>query len=70
MLSMPIHLRYDVALLYLQQSNYDLDVAVEAYLSDEKWEREHPIEGSSKGKAKQKAGRRKYGAMTGISGQL
>jgi len=42
-----MHLRYDIAILYLQQTNYDLDGAVEAYLADEKWEKEHPMEGSS-----------------------
>lgn len=64
------HLRYDIALLYLQQANYDLGNAVESYLADEKWEREHPIEGSSNGRASQKPGRRKFGVMTGLSGQL
>jgi len=65
-----MHLRYDIAVLYLQQTNYDLDGAVEAYLADEKWEKEHPMEGSSKGKAAPKSGRRKFGLGTGLSGQL
>ncbi len=30
-----MNLRYDIALLYLQQSDYDLGLAVEAYLADE-----------------------------------
>jgi len=47
--SLPPRLRYDVALLYLQQADWDLDVAVEAYMEDEKWEKEHPIE-AKKGK--------------------
>ena len=64
-------LRYDVALLYLQQADYDLDRAVEAYLEDEKWEKEHPMEeGSSKGKTAPKPARRKVGIRTGLSGQL
>lgn len=33
--SIPVHLRYDIALLYLQQSDYNLGLAVEAYLADE-----------------------------------
>ncbi|KAG6011411.1 hypothetical protein E4U43_008333 [Claviceps pusilla] len=33
---------YDVAVLYLEQSGYDLGASVEAYLGDEAWEREHP----------------------------
>ena len=68
--SIPMNLRYDVALLYLQQSDYNLDLAVEAYLEDEKWEKEHPMEGSSKGKTNPKPGRRKAGIRTGFSGQL
>lgn len=62
--------RYDIALLYLNQANYDVDSAVEAYLSDEKWEREHPMESSSKGKPASSRTRRKIGIQTGISGQL
>lgn len=68
--SIPMNLRYDVALLYLQQSHYNLNLAVEAYLEDEKWEKENPMEGSSKGKTKPKPGRRKAGVRTGFSGQL
>ncbi|KAK5990061.1 hypothetical protein PT974_08324 [Cladobotryum mycophilum] len=33
---------YDFALLYLEQSSYDLDAAIESYFDDEAWEREHP----------------------------
>jgi hypothetical protein len=49
---------YDVALFYLQQADYDLDGAVQKYLDDERWEREHPLEpisqtrGMGKGKGK------------------
>ena len=68
--SIPLRLRYNVALIYLQQAQYNLDVAVEAYRADEKWERDHPIESSSKGKVKQKASKRKYGIGTGFTGQL
>ncbi|KAK4891094.1 hypothetical protein LTR27_010301 [Elasticomyces elasticus] len=49
----PPRLRYDVALLYLQQAEWDLEVAVEAYREDERWEREHPLEAKGKGKGKQ-----------------
>lgn len=68
LLSIPMRLRYDVAVLYLHQSNYDLDMAVEAYLADEKWEKEHPMEGFSKGE--NSSGRRKFGMRTGLTGQL
>ena len=70
MMSIPVSLRYDVALLYLQQADYDLDRAVEAYLEDEKWEKDHPMQGSSKGKMVPKPARRKVGIRTGLSGQL
>lgn len=33
---------YDVALLYLEQSSYDLAAAVESYFDDEAWEKAHP----------------------------
>lgn len=68
--SIPVRLRYNVALLYLEQSKYDLDAAVETHLADEKWEREHPMASSSKGKSKQKAERRILGLTTGLAGQL
>ncbi|MCJ1483264.1 hypothetical protein MMC06_003431 [Schaereria dolodes] len=51
---LPPKYRYDIALLYLKQADYNLDLAIEAYREDERWEREHPLEASSvKGKAKQ-----------------
>lgn len=62
--------RYDVALLYLKQSSYNLDAAVDAFKADEKWERENPMSTSSKGKSRQSTGRRKYGVGGGITGQL
>ena len=69
--SIPVALRYDIALLYLQQSDYNLGLAVEAYLADEKWEKEHPMEGPSKGsKTGQKSGKRRMGTQTGLTGQL
>ena len=58
---------YDIALLYLKQADYNLDVAVEAYISDEKWEREHPIESSSKNNPKPM---KKFGLNTGLTGQI
>jgi len=35
---------YDVAVLYLQQSSYDLDDAMERYMDDEAWEKSHPAQ--------------------------
>lgn len=43
--------RYDIALLYLEQFDYDLDAAVEAFKDDERWEQEHPLVGSANGSA-------------------
>ncbi|KAM5364734.1 hypothetical protein ACJZ2D_011385 [Fusarium nematophilum] len=41
---------YDVAVLYLEQSDYDLGAAVTTYLDDDRWEREHPAQVPGKGK--------------------
>ena len=51
-----------MALLYLKEVDYDLEVAIEAYKDDERWEKEHPIEANVKGKAKTRndAGRRRF----------
>lgn len=54
MRSLSPSLRYDVALLYLEQTDYNLEAAIEAYKEDERWEREHPLEGD-KGKKKKSA---------------
>lgn len=52
---------YDVALLYLKQTEYDLNTAIEAYKDDEKWEKEHPLEGNVNGKGKKyDVGRRRF----------
>jgi hypothetical protein len=39
---------YDIAVLYLEQSGYDIASAVTAYLDDEKWEQEHSVPGKGK----------------------
>ena len=61
---------YDVALLYLEQTKYDLDMAVEVYLEDEKWEKQHPIEGSSMAKGKKPPRKRILAGGGGLTGQL
>lgn len=43
---------YDVAVLYLEQNGYNLAQAVAAFLEDEAWEREHPVDARVKGKGK------------------
>ncbi|KAL8773296.1 MAG: hypothetical protein Q9209_001690 [Squamulea sp. 1 TL-2023] len=52
---------YDVALLYLNQAKYNVDAAVEAYLADEQWERDHPIQTTSKRKPILDRPRRTFG---------
>jgi len=69
-------LRYDVAVLYLQQADYNLKEAISAFRADERWEKEHPFEAAKKGKAKassQVSGRRKWGiggSGGGLTGQI
>lgn len=58
--------RYDVALLYLEQAEYDLDAAVNTYLTDELWEKEHPLAPASGGKLKQKLSGRRFGINFGV----
>lgn len=55
---------YDVAGLYLKGSDFNLELAIEAFKADEQWEKENPM----KGKAKQ-TGNRRIGGL-GLSGQL
>jgi hypothetical protein len=59
--------RYDVALLYLKQSDYDLELAIEAFKADEKWEKAHPLD---KGKGKARSGRLRLNGGGGLTGQL
>ena len=40
---------YDQAVVYLKQADYDLDLAIETYMDDEKWEREHPFQSRGSG---------------------
>ncbi|KAI1378256.1 hypothetical protein F4677DRAFT_388938 [Hypoxylon crocopeplum] len=49
MVACKVH-EYDVAVLYLEQANYDLDMATEAFFADEEWERTHPVEAGGRGK--------------------
>lgn len=69
--SIPPRLRYDVALLYLQQVDWDLDAAVDAYREDERWEREHPLaamEKVKKGKSAKSAGMRRFVGASSSAG--
>jgi hypothetical protein len=42
---------YDIALLYLEQAGYDLQLATDTYFADEEWERRHPAKAGKRGKA-------------------
>lgn len=59
--------RYDVALLYLEQAEYDLDAAVNTHLMDQLWEKEHPFMPASGGKLKQKLSGRRFGINSGFT---
>ncbi|KAF2683659.1 hypothetical protein K458DRAFT_304555 [Lentithecium fluviatile CBS 122367] len=64
---------YDVALLYLQQAEYNLVEAIRACKSDERWEREHPLEAPKKGKSKaspSSSGRHKWRFGGGLTSQI
>lgn len=61
--------RYDVALLYLQQADYDLNAAIEAYKADDRWEREHPMKGKGKGRDDKRRAD-KFRSAGSITGQL
>ncbi|OTA90771.1 hypothetical protein M434DRAFT_397760 [Hypoxylon sp. CO27-5] len=50
MVACKVH-EYDVAVLYLEQAGYDLEMASEAFFADEEWERTHPVETARRGKA-------------------
>ena len=57
---------YEVAVLYLKQSKWDLRAALEGWSADERWERENPMnerKGERSGKLGKKAG-------IGLTGQL
>ncbi|KAH8198103.1 hypothetical protein TruAng_007724 [Truncatella angustata] len=41
---------YDVAVLYLEQTDYDLEAATVAYIADEEWEAGHPVKGKAAAK--------------------
>jgi len=58
--SIPPASRYDVATLYMQQADWSLDAAVEAYMEDERWEKEHPMQAREKGKKAKSVGMRRF----------
>ena len=57
---------YNMAELYLKGSQYDLDIAVDAFKADEQWEKDHPMAG--KGKQKDQPRNRRFGSS--LVGQL
>ncbi|PNS17286.1 hypothetical protein CAC42_6969 [Sphaceloma murrayae] len=56
----PTH-RYDVAVMYLEQNEYDIDAAVQAFQDDEQWEKDHPMqEKGKKTKTPKSVGMRRF----------
>ncbi|KAI5928613.1 hypothetical protein F4810DRAFT_717165 [Camillea tinctor] len=49
---------YDVAVFYLEQAGYDLELATETYFADEEWERTHPAKAVGREKGAKKRGMR------------
>lgn len=49
-------------MLYLEQANYDLELAIDVYKDDERWEKENPINGKGKAKAntRDQVGKRRF----------
>ena len=41
---------YNVAALYLKGSDYNLEMAIEAFKADERWEMDHPMKGKGRGR--------------------
>ncbi|KAI0530137.1 hypothetical protein GGR58DRAFT_518706 [Xylaria digitata] len=48
MVACKVH-EYDVALIYLEQGEYDLQLATDTYFADEMWERTHPADEARRG---------------------
>ena len=65
--SIPPKYRYDIAELYLNQADYDLDAAVKAYKEDEDWAEKNPM---NKGKAPAKSRNGRFRIGGGLTGQL
>ncbi|KAF2757187.1 hypothetical protein EJ05DRAFT_58163 [Pseudovirgaria hyperparasitica] len=61
---------YDVALLYLQQAEYDLEIAIDAYKADERWEREHPLQVAKRRKGKESLKEKRWISTGGLANQL
>lgn len=49
--------------MYLQNAEWDLELAIEVYRDDERWEKEHPLEAkkkAKKGKQAKEVGMRRF----------
>lgn len=42
---------YNVATLYLKGSDYNLEVAIETFKADERWEKDHPMKGKARARS-------------------
>lgn len=69
-MNLSLRFSYDIAILYLNQAKYDLDAAVEAYMADEKWDKENPMRMLSFTEKNHTLARRQVGTQTGLTGQV
>lgn len=53
--------KYDMAVVYLEQADYNLEAAVNSYVADEEWESKHPVEGEGRENGLAR------GAVTGVN---
>lgn len=60
---------YGVATLYLKGSDYNLEIAVEAFKADEEWEKRNPLQEQGKGKQNDRR-RSRLGRGGSLAGQL
>lgn len=60
---------YGVATLYLKGSDYNLEIAVDAFKADEEWEKRNPLQEHGKGKQSERR-RSRLGRGGSLAGQL
>jgi len=57
--------------LYLKQTDYNLEAAIEAYKEDERWEKEHPLEAAKANNSnKNRPNKRRMSLSVGFTSQL
>jgi len=57
--------------LYLKQTDYNLEAAIETYKEDERWEKEHPMEAAkANNHEKNRTGKKRVSLSVGFTSQL